>query len=99
MYKMMEEQTLKRLKTYLKDLKNRNTCSSTDEQLMSILLDTIGFKNAKIVSGICYLSGYGKPIDIHTVAKNMYEGIKDCDSETDIFTIENKVKGRIDKDE
>lgn len=55
---------------FLKKLSASNTSSDVDSALMQRFL-RIAYPQAVVIAGIVYLEGYGNPLSIHSVAKNI----------------------------
>ena len=71
--RMWIKMTKENVISYLKMLKNTNVSSTDDEYRIEKCLKVLGFPNAIVTCGCCYLEGSGNPIDIHTVAGMLYD--------------------------
>ena len=59
------------VKEWLESVANTNTSSDNDSVKMQNLLHRVGYNKAVVTLGIVYLEGYGYPVDIHSVAKQL----------------------------
>jgi hypothetical protein len=62
------------------ELTKKDHSDDTDSMTVQYLLRKMGFNNAVVTCGIVYLEGYGTisspPVDIHTIAKMLYEALQ-----------------------
>ncbi len=58
--------------SYLKTLKNTNVSSSDDDYRIEKVLKLLGYDNAIVTCGVCYLDGTCNPISIHEIAGILY---------------------------
>ena len=74
----MEQSTIPTKET-VKELFIRLSTTTTSDELDStviqLFLRRIGYPKAIVTSGIVYLSGYGYPQSIHTIAKTILEAL------------------------
>jgi predicted butyrate kinase (DUF1464 family) len=64
----MAEQTVKE---WLEGLANSTQSTEKDSRMMQNLLRRIGLHNAVVTCGVVYPSGYGMPMDIHSMAREL----------------------------
>jgi predicted butyrate kinase (DUF1464 family) len=64
----MAEQTVKQ---WLEELASSTQSTEKDSRMMQNLLRRIGLHNAVVTCGIVYPSGYGMPLDIHSMAREL----------------------------
>ena len=61
------------VKEWLQGLSLTNISNDKDSRMMENMLHRVGFPLARVVVGIVYLTGYGQPTDIHSMAKKLIE--------------------------
>jgi len=59
------------VRDWLEQLANSHKSSDKDSKMMQSLLQKVGFPEAKVVLGIVYLEGKGRPESIHTIAREL----------------------------
>jgi hypothetical protein len=70
------EQKSETIREALIRLATTNTSNETDNKIMTIILRRLGYNNVVIVTGIVYLTGFGHPQSINSIAKTIYETLK-----------------------
>ena len=56
---------------WLNDLATSKDSSGTDWNKFENMLRRIGYPNASVTYGMVYYNGYGRPVSIHDVAKEL----------------------------
>lgn len=64
------------VKEWLEDVAKANKSSEEDSRKMQSLLHKVGFGKAVVVYGIVYPEGRGRPVSIHSMAKEILSSIK-----------------------
>jgi len=59
------------VKEWLQLLATTDTSTEYDDHMMQTLTHKCGFPRSVVTCGIVYLEGYGEPIDIHTIAREI----------------------------
>jgi len=59
------------VKEWLQGLADTDTSTDKDSTMMENLLHRVGFPSAKVVIGVVYPEGYGPPVSIHSMAKQL----------------------------
>jgi hypothetical protein len=65
------------VKEWLEDVAKTNKSSEVDSKKMQSLLHKVGFDNAVVVYGVVYPEGKGRPVSIHSMAKEILSSISD----------------------
>jgi hypothetical protein len=64
------------VKEWLEDVAKTNQSSESDSRKMQNLLHRVGFNKAVVVYGIVYPEGKGRPVSIHSMAKEILSSFK-----------------------
>ena len=64
------------VKEWLEDVAKTNKSSEADSRKMQSLLHKVGFNNAVVIYGVVYPEGKGRPVSIHSMAKEILSSIK-----------------------
>lgn len=59
------------IKEWLTSIADVNESGDKDSKMMQNLLHRVGFPNAIVTCGVVYMTGYGNPVDIHSIARMM----------------------------